>query len=57
MKDSSLPLFYKSPRILQPTAHGDRSLARQPDFRFAAQTNSVPLVADAGIGRNWAEAH
>ena len=46
MNDSSLPLFYKSPRMLLPGAHGERSLARRPDFRFAAQTNSVPLVAE-----------
>ncbi len=55
MTDTPLPLFYQSPRILLPNAHGDRSLGRQGDFRFAAHSNAVPLVAEemAVAGRHY----
>jgi hypothetical protein len=46
MPEASLPLFYKSPRVLTPGAHGQRSLARDPGYAFAAHTNAVPLVAE-----------
>ncbi len=46
MTDASLPLFYKSPRVLTPGEHGERSLARDPGYAFAATTNAVPLVAE-----------
>lgn len=43
---TNLPLFYRSPKVLLPAAHSQRSLAKQPDYGFAAQTNAVPLVAE-----------
>ncbi|MEO6280660.1 SapC family protein [Roseateles sp.] len=46
MTDSALPLFYKTPRVLHPGAHGHHSLAAKASYRFAAQTNAVPVVAD-----------
>lgn len=46
MTDTQLPLFYKSPRVLHPGAHANRSLAADPGFGFAAQTNAVPVVAE-----------
>jgi hypothetical protein len=46
MTDTSLPLFYKAPRVLRPAAHGDRSLATDPGYRFAAGSNAVPVVAE-----------
>lgn len=46
MTEPSLPLFYKSPRVLTPASHGNRSLRASNDFRFAAETNAVPLVAE-----------
>lgn len=42
---SSLPLFYRQPRILQPGQHGGFSLARTPDYGHAAQAHAVPLLA------------
>ena len=46
MTESALPLFYKTPRVLTPAAHGNRSLRVSNDFRFAADTNAIPLVAE-----------
>lgn len=46
MTDASLPLFYKSPRVLTPATHGQRSLAPATGYAFAAGTNAVPLVAE-----------
>ena len=46
MTEPALPLFYKSPRVLTPASHGNRSLRASNDFRFAANTNAVPLVAE-----------
>lgn len=46
MTEPALPLFYKSPRVLTPASHGSRSLRTSSDFRFAAGTNAVPLVAE-----------
>ena len=46
MSDPSLPLFYKSPRVLTPASHGNRSLRSSNDYRFAAKTNAMPLVAE-----------
>lgn len=45
MTETSLPLFYKNPRPLNTTTDANLSLALQPDFSFAADTNSVPLLA------------
>jgi hypothetical protein len=42
---TALPLFYKQPRPLNTELHANHSLARYPDFSFANQTNSVPLLA------------
>lgn len=44
MTANTLPLFYQQPHAVQSGRHADKSLARQPDYRFAAQTNSVPLA-------------
>ncbi|MES2887742.1 MAG: SapC family protein [Pseudomonadota bacterium] len=46
MTETSLPLFYQSPRVLTPQAHGNRSLRAANGHRFAASTNAVPLVAE-----------
>lgn len=46
MSDPSLPLFYKSPRVLTPASHSNRSLRSSNDYRFAAKTNAMPLVAE-----------
>lgn len=46
MTEPALPLFYKSPRVLTPAAHGNCSLRASNDFRFAADTNAIPLVAE-----------
>jgi hypothetical protein len=40
-----LPLFYKSPRVLDPARHAKAGLA-EGNLAFAAGTNSVPLAAD-----------
>ncbi len=55
MTDASLPLFYKSPRVLTPGAHGQHSLAANAGYAFAAATNAVPLVAEemAVAGRHF----
>jgi hypothetical protein len=45
MTETALPLFYKQPRPLNTEIDARHSLARHPDFRFAAATNSVPLLA------------
>ena len=49
------PLFYRRPRVLHPGAHGDRSLATDTGFGFAASTNAVPVVAEeiAVAGRHF----
>lgn len=46
MTESALPLFYKSPRVLTPASHGNRSLRLSNDYRFAASTNAMPIVAE-----------
>lgn len=45
MTDPTLPLFYKSPRPMQAVRHADLSLRAEPNYAFAAGTNSVPLMA------------
>lgn len=40
-----LPLFYKEPQALMATVHGDLHLKAEQDFRFAARTNAVPIMA------------
>jgi len=42
---SPLPLFYKNPMLLRSQEHGTFGLRRAFDFRFAADTAVVPLVA------------
>src|SRR5690349_9602721 len=44
MTDTPMPLFYKSPRPLNSQSDAGLSLAQHPDYRFAAETNSVPLL-------------
>lgn len=46
MTERSLPLFYKTPRVLAPGAHRGHSLAKVPTYRFAADSNAVPVVAE-----------
>lgn len=55
MTHAKMPLFYQSPKVLQPAAHGGRSLAAQGNYRFAAHTNAVPLAAEeiATAGRHF----
>jgi hypothetical protein len=45
MSETALPLFYRNPRPLNTEVDTRNSLARHPDFNFAATTNSVPLLA------------
>jgi len=48
MKDgpaTPLPLFYRNPMLLRSHEHGTFGLRRAFDFRFAADTAAVPLVA------------
>jgi len=40
----ALPMFYKRPFVLQAQVHSEVSLKRASSFRFAAQTNAVPLT-------------
>ena len=42
---AALPLFYRDPRPLDAAADGDIALRRDGGYRFAAGTNSVPVVA------------
>ncbi|RTL89865.1 hypothetical protein EJV44_22190 [Ancylobacter aquaticus] len=42
---SALPLFYRNPMLLRSQEHGTFGLRRAHDFRFAADTAVVPLVA------------
>lgn len=55
MTQAKLPLFYRSPKVLQPSAHGGHSLASEGNYRFAADANAVPLVAEefAPAGRHF----
>jgi hypothetical protein len=41
----SLPLFYARPKVLQPGLHGQKSIAKTTTYRFAGETNAVPLVS------------
>jgi hypothetical protein len=43
---ASLPLFYRSPRVLQAAAHAGCGVKPMPDFGFAAEANSVPIGAE-----------
>jgi hypothetical protein len=45
MAEAPLPLFYKEPRPLSSARDADTSLRIADNQRFAAGTNSVPLVA------------
>jgi hypothetical protein len=41
---TGLPMFYKRPLALQAQAHSEVSLKRAPSYRFARETNAVPLT-------------
>lgn len=41
---AALPLFYKKPFALQATVHSAVSLKRTTDYRFALDTNAIPLT-------------
>lgn len=45
MTETALPLFYKRPRPLNSAIDSQNSLARRSGYGFAAQTNSVTLLA------------
>ncbi|MEI9993007.1 MAG: SapC family protein [Rhizomicrobium sp.] len=40
-----LPLFYREPELLVPERHGKLRMLMTPDFRFARDTNAVPIMA------------
>lgn len=40
-----LPMFYKNPVPLEPARHAKAGLKREVEYRFAANTNAVPLTA------------
>jgi hypothetical protein len=40
-----MPMFYKNPVPIEPVRHATAGLRERTDFRFAAQTNAVPLTA------------
>jgi SapC len=42
---AALPLFYIRPEPLNAQVHGALTLRGEPDFRFAASTNAVPVMA------------
>src|SRR6202167_3688090 len=42
----TLPMFYKSPRPLDRARDGKLRVSRPTHFRFAANTNAVPLLID-----------
>jgi hypothetical protein len=44
--DSAMPMFYSSPRPLDRSKDGNLRLSRPTNFRFAAQTNAIPLLVD-----------
>lgn len=41
---SQLPLFYKRLVPVTPTAYGDKSLAKEANYTFAAKSNAIPLL-------------
>jgi SapC len=41
---AALPMFYRRPFALQAQVHSEISLKRTPSYRFAAQTNAIPLT-------------
>jgi hypothetical protein len=45
MSNASLPQFYRAPRPLHAASDGDLSLADPPDYGFACEAATVPLVA------------
>ncbi len=42
---NAFPLFYREPQALAAAVHGDLHLKGARDFRFAAATNAVPIMA------------
>lgn len=45
MTETALPLFYRKPRPLNTELDANLSLTQYPNYRFAADSNSVPLLA------------
>ena len=41
----AMPMFYKNPVPIEPQRHATAGLRERSDFRFAADTNAVPLTA------------
>ena len=46
VENPALPLFYRSPRVLQVAAHSGCGVKPMPDFAFASDANSVPIGAE-----------
>jgi len=41
----AMPMFYKNPVPIEPARHATAGLRERADFRFAADTNAIPLTA------------
>lgn len=44
--EATMPMFYSSPRPLDRAKDGHLRLSRPTNFRFAANTNAIPLLVD-----------
>ncbi|MDD5585355.1 MAG: SapC family protein [Alphaproteobacteria bacterium] len=44
--DANMPMFYASPRPLDRARDGDLHISRPTHFRFAANTNAIPILID-----------
>ena len=44
---TGLPMFYRRPFALQAQVHSEVSLKRTPSYRFARETNAVPLTTQS----------
>ncbi|MDX1401838.1 MAG: SapC family protein, partial [Kiloniellales bacterium] len=42
---AALPLFYKNPKAITQDLYAGKSLKKDRNFVFAAETNSIPLAA------------
>ena len=43
-QEAAFPMFYRKPFALQAQVHSEVSLKRTPNYRFAAETNAIPLT-------------
>ncbi|WP_263375473.1 SapC family protein [Granulicella aggregans] len=44
--EKSLPMFYRSPRPLDRSQDADLKISRPTHFRFAAETNAIPILIE-----------